>query len=164
MAETPLKSSAKSSARSGKPSALTIGFLMLWHGAFSGGFFVAMLTGEGAYDAHVFAGIVTIFAIGFRILVGTAFPKGHALSFPWPSFSTLTQGTHGFRRFIAHSMGVAMLLACGLAALTGWFSHNDADVHGAISYMALSLIGAHVVLVILMQGWKKAEGLVRAKP
>lgn len=150
------------SGKPGKPSAAAIGFLTLWHGALSGGFFVAMLTGEGAYNAHVFAGTLLIFAIGARLLVGAAFPKTHVLSFPLPSFGSLTKGSNGVRRFISHTMGLAMLLFCALAALTGWYSRTDVDFHGEVSYMALSLIGGHVVLVILMQGWKKVETMARA--
>lgn len=150
-------------ARPQKPSQASIGFLMLWHGALSGGFFVAMMTGEGAYNAHVFAGIVVIFAIGARLLVGTAFPKTHVLSFPLPNPMILAKGAPGVRRFISHVMGLAMLVACALATLTGWYTRHGSDTHGALSYLALSLIGVHVVLVVLMQGWKKAEALAQAK-
>lgn len=158
------KAQSKPQSRPGKPSALSIGFLMLWHGALSGGFLVAMLTGEGAYNAHVFAGIVVIFAIGFRLLLGTAVPKTHVLSFPLPKFATLIQGSHGVRRFISHAMGLAMLVICALAALTGWYTRHGSDAHGALSYFALSLIGVHVALVVLMQGWKKVEIMVQGKP
>lgn len=137
---------------------------MLWHGVFSGGFLVAMLTGDGSYyAAHVYAGVVVILAIGTRVLVGTAFPKTHALSFPLPRFSSLIKGSNGVRRFISHMMALVMLAVSGLAALTGWYSRTDVEVHGAISYLALGLIGSHVVLVFLMQGWKKIESLVQAK-
>lgn len=151
-------------ARPQRPSQASIGFLMIWHGVFSGGFFVAMLTGKGAYDAHVFAGVVVIFAIGIRLLVGTVFPGTHVLSFPVPDPTTLIKGAHGVRRFISHTMGLVMLAMCAAAALTGWYSRTDADLHGAISYLALALIGGHVVLVILMQGWKRLESAVQAKP
>jgi len=150
-------------ARGRKPSAAALGFLMIWHGALSGGFFVAMMTGEGAYNAHVFAGIVVIFAIGFRLLVGTAVPKGHVLSFPLPNLRTMIQGSHGFRRFLNHTVGLAMLVFCALAALTGWYVKGNTAAHGAIAYLALALIGGHVVLVILMQGWKKVEAKFQAR-
>ena len=123
-----------------------------------------MLTGEGAYNAHVFAGNVIIFAIGFRLLIGIAVPKTHVLSFPVPKLGSLIQGANGFRRYISHAMGLIMLVACALAALTGWYTHQGSDTHGAISYAALSLIGVHIALVVLMQGWKKVEALVQAKP
>lgn len=148
----------------GKPSAASIGFLTIWHGALSGGFIVAMLTGEGAYNAHVFSGTLIIFAIGFRLLVGVAVPNTHVLSFPLPKLASLAQGSNGVRRFISHTMGLAMLVACALASLTGWYTHQNSDGHGAISYLALSLIGVHIAVVILMQGWKKVETLVQAKP
>ncbi|MFC1673884.1 hypothetical protein ACFL12_07025 [Pseudomonadota bacterium] len=142
-----------------RPSQATIWFLMLWHGAFSGAFFVAMLTGEGAYHAHEFAGIVAIFAIGVRLLVGAAIPKGHPLTFPLPSLKmALGGGTNGFRRFFSHLLGLVMLVLCALATLTGWYSHTDITVHGAISYFTLTIIGFHVVQVILFQGWKRLEG------
>lgn len=157
-------SPAKPSAvRGRKPSAVALWFLMIWHGALSGGFFVAMMTGEGAYNAHVFAGVVVIIAIGFRLLVGTAAPKGHVLSFPMPNLKTMIQGSHGFRRFLNHTVGLAMFLFCALASLTGWYVKGSTDVHGAVAYMALALICGHVVLVILLQGWKKIEARVQAK-
>lgn len=153
----------RSNIRPKKPSAASLGFLMIWHGVFSGGFLVAMLTGKGAYDAHVFAGVVVIIAIGFRLLVGTAVPNAHALSFPVPNPATLLKGSNGVRRFISHTLGLVMLAMSAAAALTGWYSRTDTEIHSAISYMALSLIGLHVVLVILMQGWKKIESATRAK-
>lgn len=157
-------SAAKPSAvRGRKPSAVALWILMIWHGALSGGFFVAMMTGEGAYNAHVFAGVVVIIAIGFRLLVGTAAPKGHVLSFPMPNLKVMIQGSHGFRRFLNHTVGLAMLLFCALASLTGWYVKGSTDAHSAISYMALALIGGHVVLVILLQGWKKIEARVQSK-
>ena len=146
-----------------KPSAAAIAFLTAWHGIFSGGFFVAMLTGKGYYDAHVFAGVLVMFAIGTRLLVGLMFPKGHVLVFPFPHFKSLTQGTAGFRRFVSHVMGLALLLASGVAVLTGWFSKQDVDIHGAISYMAMALVGGHIVLVIVWQGWKKVESKFSAQ-
>jgi len=147
-----------------RPSAAAIGFLTIWHGVFSGGFFVAMLTGNGLYDAHVFSGVLVLFAIGARLLVGMMFPAGHVLVFPFPSFVTLTKGTAGFRRFVSHVMGLAMLMACGLAVLTGWYSNMDnLTVHSAVAYMTLSLIGGHIVLVIVWQGWKKVESKFSAR-
>jgi len=120
-----------------------------------------MLTGSGAYGAHVFAGVLVIIAIVVRLIVGTAVPKGHVLSFPFPKFKTLTQGAHGVRRFLSHTVGLSMLVFCALAALTGWYVTTDTSAHGAIAYLALALIGGHVVLVILMQGWKKLEAKSR---
>lgn len=148
----------------GKPSAASLGFLLWWHGMLGGGFFVAMISGYGAYNAHSFAGIVTIFAIGARLLIGAAFPKGHVLSFPIPSFSSLTQGTNGVRRFISHMLGVVMLAATALACLTGWFAWSMSEAHSYMAYLTLAIIGGHVGVVILFQGWKKAEAFVRARP
>ena len=146
-----------------RPSAAAIGFLTLWHGVFSGGFFVAMMTGQGFYDAHVFSGVLVIFAIGARLLVGLMFPAGHVLVFPFPSFSSLAQGTNGFRRFVSHVMGLTLLMACMMSVLTGWYSRQNVDVHGAISYLALALVGGHIVLVIVWQGWKKVESKFAAR-
>jgi len=147
-----------------RPSAAAIGFLTIWHGVFSGGFFVAMMTGNGLYDAHVFSGVLVLFAIGARLLVGMMFPAGHVLVFPFPSFVTLTKGTAGFRRFVSHLMGLALLMASGLAVLTGWYTNMDnLIVHSAVAYMALSLIGGHIVLVIVWQGWKKVESKFSAR-
>jgi len=147
--------------RPGKPSAAAIGFLMLWHGGLSGGFIVAMLTGDGAYNAHTFAGLVVIFAIALRVLVGTMFPQWHVLSFPLPSLKSLGMGTNGVRRFLSHVMGLTLLVFCALASLTGWYARPGADAHSAISYLALSLSIAHVGLVLFMQGWKKVEAFAR---
>jgi len=150
-------------ARPGKPSAASLSFLMVWHGVLAGGFLVSMFTGSGAYGAHTFAGVVTIFAIGLRLLVGVAFPKTHVLSFPLPSLASLGQGANGVRRFISHSLGVTMLVACALATLTGWYAWHAGAAHSYVSYLALSIIGGHVAVVMLMQGWKKAEAFVRAR-
>lgn len=146
-----------------RPSAASIGFLTLWHGIFSGGFFVAMMTGQGFYNAHVFSGVLVMFAIGLRLLVGLMFPEGHVLVFPFPNFKSLTQGTNGFRRFVSHVMGLALLMACTFSVLTGWYSRQNVDVHGAISYMALALVGGHIVLVMVWQGWKKVESKFAAR-
>jgi len=146
-----------------RPSAASIGFLNVWHGLFSGGFFVAMLTGRDFYDAHVFSGVLVIFAIVARVLVGTMFPPGHILVFPFPSFKSLSQGTNGFRRFVSHLMGLTMLMACVMASLTGWFTKQNVDIHAAVSYMTLALIGGHIVLVIIWQGWKNVESKFSAR-
>lgn len=148
-----------------KPSPVSIGFLTIWHGLFSGGFFAAMLTGNHFYHAHVFAGVLVIVAIAARLLVGTIMPSGHVLMFPFPSFRSLMQGTNGFRRFVSHSMGLSVLIACGVVSLTGWFAtEQNLSVHAALSYLSLSLIGGHVVLVIVWQGWKKVESKFSARP
>lgn len=147
----------------GKPSAASLGFLLWWHGILGGGFFVAMATGYGAYGAHSFAGIVTIFAIGARLMIGAAFPKGHVLSFPIPTFAALKQGTNGFRRFVSHTLGMVMLGACVLACLTGWFAWTMAEAHAYMAYLAFAIIGGHIGVVIVFQGWKKAEAFVRSR-
>lgn len=161
MADFPSPHPGKTAPR--KPSPAVLVFLMLWHGVFSGAFVVVMLSGYGAYGAHSFAGVVIIFAIGVRLLVGAAFPKGHALSFPLPSFASLGQGSNGVRRFLAHMVGVLMLAFCAAASLTGWYAWHTREAHNAVSYMTLALIGFHIVLAILMQGWKKAEALIKSK-
>lgn len=147
----------------GKPSPAALSFLILWHGVLAGGFIVAMLTGNGVYGAHSFAGVVLIFAVLARLLLGAAFPKGHVLSFPWPKLASLGQGTNGVRRFVSHTMGVAMLAVCALAALTGWYAWHAAEAHSQISYFALSVILLHIGLVLFMQGWKKVEAFARAR-
>lgn len=153
----------KSPPKGKRPSAASIWFLNIWHGIFSGGFFVAMLTGDGLYNAHVFSGVLVLFAIGLRLMVGLMFPKGHVLLFPFPSFKSLAQGTNGFRRFVSHLMGLALIIAVGFAAVTGWISRDNVDAHSAISYMTLALIGGHVALVIVWQGWKKVESKFSAR-
>ncbi|MBF0356892.1 MAG: hypothetical protein HQL43_16825 [Alphaproteobacteria bacterium] len=120
----------------------------------AGGFVVAMVTGYGAYHAHIFAGLVTSFAVGLRILVGVAFPKNHVLTLPLPSFASLPLGLHGVWRFISHMLGLAVLGLCAFAALTGWFSWSGVKVHSQISYAALSLISMHILLLFLMPGRK----------
>lgn len=149
--------------RPGKPSAAAIGFLMLWHGGLSGGFIVAMVTGEGAYNAHVFAGLMVIFSIALRVLVGAMFPQWHVLSFPLPSVKSLTMGTNGVRRFLSHVMGLTLLTFCALAALTGWYARPGVDAHSAVSYLALTVSLAHIGLVLVLQGWKKAEAFARSR-
>jgi len=134
---------------------------MLWHAALSGGFIVAMATGQGAYNAHVFAGWVVIYAIAVRVLVGTIFPQWHVLAFPIPMPKALGQGTNGVRRFLSHAMGLVLLTMCALAALTGWYARPGGDAHGAISYLTLSISLGHVGLVVFMQGWKKVEAFAR---
>lgn len=146
-----------------RPSAATIGFLLGWHGMMAGAFIVAMLSGQGAYSAHSFAGVVMIVAIGIRLAVGAAFPKGHLLTFPWPSFKSLAQGTSGVYRFVSHTMGVVMLGVCSIASLTGWFAWSAAEAHAVVSYFALSVIGVHLGLVILMQGVKKVQAFARSR-
>lgn len=148
---------------SGRPSPLALGILLWWHGLLGGSFFVAMATGYGAYYAHAFAGVVTILAIVLRLAVGAAFPKGHILSFPWPRFAALGQGGNGVRRFLSHVMGLALLVVCGLAVLTGWFAWRAQDAHSYFAYLAFTLVVGHLGLVIVFQGWKHAEAFVRSR-
>jgi len=157
------KPNPKPSVKLGRPSTASLGFLNIWHGLFSGGIFVAMLTGNGLYDAHVFSGVLVIFAIAARLLVGMMFPAGHVLVFPFPSFISLTQGTNGFRRFVSHLMGLTLLMATSMSVLTGWYTTNNVEIHSAVAYMTLALIFGHVALVIVWQGWKKVESKFAAK-
>ena len=122
-----------------------------------------MMTGDGLYNAHVFAGVLVLFAVGLRLMVGLMFPKGHVLVFPYPSFKSLTQGTNGFRRFVSHLMGLALMISVSFTAVTGWITRQNVEVHSAISYLTLALIGGHIALVIVWQGWKKVESKFSAK-
>ena len=108
-----------------KPSKAELSFLMGWHGLLSGSFLVAYLTEDATYAMHVFSGVTVLLALGIRLLVGLAAPKGSPLALPslsLPPSGGSSLSFQAIKRLINNWMAVGLLILITLAALSGCWS------------------------------------------
>lgn len=146
-----------------KPTSAEKAFLMVWHGAFSGAFIVAYATAEASYGMHFFSGCVVLLALGLRLLVGLAAPKGTPLALPSISGSldSLSRwtggGAPGGKNPLYIWMAAGLLAATGIASVTGLVADafGGDDLHEGTSEFALGLMFAHIALVMAVQGVKR---------
>jgi len=151
----------------------------IFHWSLAASFAVAWLTGDQVMSIHEWAGYAAASLVAFRLVYGFAgsryarfaqFIRGprHALDYA----RSVAGNTEA--RYIGHNplgalMVVALLLAIGTMALTGWMMTTDAywgvewveDAHEAVANLMLGLVGLHVAGV-LVASYRHKENLVRA--
>ncbi|MBL6931707.1 MAG: hypothetical protein ISR45_02075 [Rhodospirillales bacterium] len=137
-----------------KPSKAALSFLLGWHGLLSGGFLIAYITGEGSYAMHVFSGVMVLMALGIRVLVGLAAPKGSLLALPTLSLPPADQeplGMKQLQKLLNNWMAAGLLVLITLAALSGWFVHDigiDDDLHEGLAEATPALIFLHIAFAV----------------
>ena len=151
----------------------------LFHWSLVALFFFAFFTGDEWKSAHETAGYIVAGLVAFRILWGFVGSR-HAR---FASFVRGPSAVIGFlgdtarlraRRYLGHNpaggaMVLALLAAITVIAITGYMMETDAfwgvewveDVHEAVVYATLALVGLHVGGVVLASV-EHRENLVRA--
>ncbi len=149
----------------------------LFHWLFAGSFAVAFLTSEmeSLFVVHVFAGLLMLALIAFRLvwgLVGSRYARFS--SFPLNPVAAVKYGLEvakgGARRYIGHnpagSLAIyAMILlalltaASGLGTLLGGEAFED--VHEGIAWGMLVVVGIHL-LGVLVESLAHRENLAKA--
>ncbi|MGE5546816.1 MAG: hypothetical protein ACM33T_07960 [Solirubrobacterales bacterium] len=116
-------------------------FLKAWHAMLAGGFVVAFLTGdEDTYAMHLFSGLLVLGLLVLRVVVSWAAPGASVLNLRRPG-----------RKPVLMLTALALLAAIGAAAATGLGAHFLPfleDLHEAVSNASLTVIAAHVVVVV----------------
>lgn len=149
----------------------------LFHWLFAGSFAVAFLTSEveSLFALHVFAGLLMLALIAFRLvwgLIGSRYARFS--SFPFNPVAAVRYGLEvvkgGARRYIGHnpagSLAIyAMILlapaigASGLGTLLGGEAYRE--IHEGIAWGMLALVGIHL-LGVLVESLAHRENLARA--
>lgn len=149
----------------------------LFHWLFAGSFAVAFLTAESEslLVVHIFAGLLMLFLVGFRIIWGVVGSRYACFSSfmysPSEAFRyVLDVFKGGARRYIGHnpagSWAIYALLAFGLfVTVSGLALVAGGEVfeepHEALSFAMLALVVVHVIGVVV-ESLAHRENLTRA--
>lgn len=154
-------------------------FVRIFHWSLVALFTVAFLTGDEVEWLHLWAGYAIAALVAMRMVWGFIGPESARFSSfvkgPRAVMTFLRQSLHlQAPRYLGHNpaggaMTVALLVL--LAALCGtgiamttdayWGSKALEEVHEALAYTALALIGLHI-LGVFVTAWEHGENLVRA--
>lgn len=154
-------------------------FVRVFHWSLVALFTVAFLTGDEVEWLHLWAGYAIAALVAMRIVWGFIGPESARFSSfvrgPRAVMTFLRQSLHlQAPRYLGHNpaggaMTVALLVL--LAALCGtgiamttdayWGSKALEEVHEALAYITLALIGLHI-LGVFIAAWEHGENLVRA--